>query len=250
MKVLIVDDDVVSRMAIADILANFEDVEVSEAIDGAHAWQLLDGGLNPVLCCCDIKMPGLSGIALMQRCRATPALEKLPFVMFSSVSDRDFVMEAVRSGAAGYMLKPFKVDEARTYLERTLKQISATLAENPKATLKRLQISPDRLIAYLHSLREQLKQSVAPLSALLEKGDEITARTEVRRLAKGCITLGLWHASAALEQLNVRASDIEAVGLAIESATKAVTAHLERARNEIGSPAESGTSGKTLHASA
>ena len=47
MKALVVDDDIVSRMALMDLLAAYGVFELIEADDGAAAWALLAAGLRP-----------------------------------------------------------------------------------------------------------------------------------------------------------------------------------------------------------
>src|ERR1700712_3827619 len=102
MKALVVDDDIVSRMALIDLLSVYGIFELVEAEDGEAAWALFEAGLRPVTCFCAVTMPRMSGIDLLQRMKATPALRELPFVLVSSASDRDTVLQAVRLGAVGY----------------------------------------------------------------------------------------------------------------------------------------------------
>src|SRR5436305_15021572 len=106
MKALVVDDDIVSRMALMDLLSVYGIFELIEAEDGEVAWALLEAGLRPVICFCDVRMPRMSGIGLLQRMKALPALSDVPFVLVSSASDRETVLQAVKLGAVGYILKP------------------------------------------------------------------------------------------------------------------------------------------------
>jgi CheY-like chemotaxis protein len=72
MKVLVVDDDVVSRMVLMHLIDSCGSFDIVEAEDGADAWQQLEAGLRPAICFCDLRMPRLSGMELLQRVKATP----------------------------------------------------------------------------------------------------------------------------------------------------------------------------------
>jgi two-component system chemotaxis response regulator CheY len=116
MKALVVDDDVVSRMALTDLLSVYGLFDLVEAADGEEAWAMLAGGLRPVICFCDVRMPRMSGIALLEKMKQHESLGDVPFVLVSSASDRDTVLQAVKLGAVGYILKPLHAADARAHL--------------------------------------------------------------------------------------------------------------------------------------
>jgi len=198
MGVLVVDDDAISRMALVAVLARVGAAitgPLAEADDGEAAWERLQTGERPLLCCCDIRMPRLSGLDLLRRLKACPRLADLPLVLVSSASDRDTVAEAVQLGAAGYVLKPFQADEAAAKLGLLLQQALARRAEPPEATGRRLGLGPARLVAYLDAFDAQLLALVpgdpaAPQPAL-----------PLDRLHTACLTLGLWLAAALVDRL-------------------------------------------------
>ena len=82
MTALVVDDDVVSRMALADLLSGLLSGSgvfgLAEAEDAEAAWKLLEGGLAPAICFCDVLMPRKSGIDLLARMTLRPALAAVP----------------------------------------------------------------------------------------------------------------------------------------------------------------------------
>src|SRR5438067_12753399 len=106
MKVLVIDDDVVSRMVLMHLIDSCGRFEILEAEDGEDAWQQLACGLRPVICFCDLRMPRLSGMGLLQRVKADAALGEMPFVLVSSAADRATVNQAAGLGADGYIVKP------------------------------------------------------------------------------------------------------------------------------------------------
>ena len=218
MKVLVVDDDVVSRMVLMHLIDSEGPVEVSEAEDGVDAWDQLAGGLRPDLCFCDLRMPRLSGMELLQRVKADPALNGIGFVMVSSANEADTVEQASGLGAAGYIIKPFDAGQVRQYMAR----FSGQDAEAPPATIARLGISGERLLAYLAGFQAQVTALDAELPALLAQGGE-GARMRLERLLAGCQTLGLHGAALRLRTALAAPLEAAALGAALAEVTVAVT---------------------------
>ena len=55
----------------------------------------------------DIVMPGLDGVAVLDRIKADPKLHHLPVIMISGLDDYDNVVRCIESGAEDYLPKPF-----------------------------------------------------------------------------------------------------------------------------------------------
>lgn len=201
MKVLVVDDDVVSRMVLMHLIDSCGVHDIVEADDGADAWQQLEGGLRPALCFCDLRMPRLSGMELLQKVRADSALDAMPLVLVSSANDQETVRVAVQAGAAGYIVKPFDQEQVRQHLDACCNQDAALSAEAPSLTLQRLGVDAERLQAYLAGFRQQAGAAASHIEALLRDGEPALARQQVERLHLGCTTLGLHGAAAGLAAL-------------------------------------------------
>lgn len=202
MKVLVVDDDVVSRMVLMHLIDSCGKFDIVEAEDGADAWQQLENGLRPAICFCDLRMPRLSGLELLQRLKAHAELNSMPFVLVTSANDKETVMEATKAGAAGYIVKPFQAEQVRVHLVGFLDQAASGYehqAEAPADTLRRLGINSERLLVYLTGFQNQLTAAAADLEAALAKGDQQDAQARIDRLHAGCVTLGLHGAAAALK---------------------------------------------------
>jgi two-component system chemotaxis response regulator CheY len=201
MKALVVDDDVVSRMALVDLMQSFPKLEVVEASDGEEAWQMLEAGLTPVICCSDVQMPKVSGIDLLQRVRSKPSFKEMPFVLITSSADLDTVKKAISLGTSHYIVKPFNATEARMNVDRILSKVWERLAENPSLTLRRLNIAPERLMTYFVSFQKQIAVASNELQALLAANNAQGYKAKVDTLHTGCVTLGMWHASNVINRL-------------------------------------------------
>lgn len=226
MKALVVDDDIVSRMALMDLLSAYGVFELIEAEDGAAAWSMLEQGLRPEICFCDVRMPRMSGIDLLQRMKADPQLAAVPFVLVSAASDRDTVLQAVALGAVGYILKPLHAADARAHLDKIFKVTLDKLAEDPAATMARLNIGLERLQAYLNAFDTQLGAARAELASV----GAVDGRTRVDGLHNGCLTLGLWQAAAGLDMARQGIFDTARIDQALDAVQQAVHRQQTRAR--------------------
>ncbi|WP_431476944.1 response regulator [Massilia eburnea] len=225
MKVLVVDDDVVSRMVLMHLIDGCGKFEIVEAEDGAEAWQQLEDGLRPGIIFCDLRMPRLSGIELLQRVRGHGELAEVPFVLVSSATDKETVQQATLAGATGYIVKPFQSEQVRAHLGAFLDQAANGYehrAEEPSATLLRLGIGADRLLVYLTGFQNQLTAAGSEIDALLAHDELAEVRVRLERLHTGCTTLGLQGAAAALKPLMEGHVSNEAVQSALTDVIRAV----------------------------
>ncbi|MFL6672391.1 MAG: response regulator [Massilia sp.] len=232
MKVLVVDDDVVSRMVLMHLVDSCGKFEILEAEDGEDAWRQLDAGLRPAITFCDLRMPRLSGMDLLARVRADARLAAMPFVLVSAAAERETVEEASGRGADGYIVKPFEAGQVRTHLA-ALSAGDAGADEAPGATARRLGIDPQRLALYLGGLHKQLVAAGPGIEHLLANADGDAVRERIARLREGCQTLGLHRAAvgfAALESLAPGELDAPRVHQALELARHAVLRQGESAR--------------------
>jgi two-component system, chemotaxis family, chemotaxis protein CheY len=228
MKVLLVDDDVVSRMMLMHMIDGAASgvFDVLEAEDGEDAWHRLDGGLDPTIVFCDLRMPRLSGMELLARVKADARFAGLPFVLVSAAADGATMEQALSLGAAGYIVKPF--DSARVAAHLT--PLMRAADEQPAATLRRLGIDATRLLLYLGGLQRQLVSAGSDLAAMLAASQVEAARAHLARLCEGCRTLGLHGAAAGFESLCAAPDD---AGLAreLEAAHRAVLRQTDATRH-------------------
>jgi two-component system chemotaxis response regulator CheY len=201
MKILIVDDDLISRMALIDVIQGFGGYRLVEAASGDEAWALINGsGVPPMLVCCDIRMPGMSGLELLRRVRAEPAIKDLPFVLISMANDEATIRDAIQIGVSGYIVKPFSQQDAHDRLGKVLALALSRVMERPCDTMTRLKIAPDRYHAYLGSLQRQVSQLIAEIGAVAHPEALTPVRLKMASLQAGCAPLGLWRAASLLKR--------------------------------------------------
>jgi DNA-binding NarL/FixJ family response regulator len=102
-RVLICDDQWIVCEGLEAILRADPEIEVvAVAHDGAEALELIPEA-NPSVILMDLKMPGMDGLqATREVCRRYPSIKVL---VLTTYGDDEWVFEAIRAGAAGYLLK-------------------------------------------------------------------------------------------------------------------------------------------------
>ncbi len=106
MKFLVVDDFSTMRRIVRNLLKELGFANIHEAEDGVEALSKLGtGGFEFVVS--DWNMPNMTGIELLRKIRAEPALKHLPVLMVTAEAKRENIIEAAQAGASGYIVKPF-----------------------------------------------------------------------------------------------------------------------------------------------
>ena len=112
--VLIVDDSAMMRKVVLRMLkmADMEFDAVIEAGDGAEALSLLRTN-EVALILCDINMPVMTGLQLLQQIKDENLAANVPIVMITTENSEPQVRQAILCGARGYIRKPFTVEHIR-----------------------------------------------------------------------------------------------------------------------------------------
>jgi two-component system chemotaxis response regulator CheY len=118
-KILLVDDAAFMRKVISDTLSKNGYTELFEAVDGADAVAKYDE-VKPDLVIMDITMPNMDGLEALKAIKAKDPDASI--VMCSAMGQETMVMDAVRSGAKDFIVKPFKPD-------RIIKTVTSVLGE-------------------------------------------------------------------------------------------------------------------------
>ncbi len=117
---LVVEDDD-QIVHILRFILEREGFEVSAALDGRAAQELIATLAPPALVTLDIMLPHVDGYQLLARIRATPGWESVPVVLLTARSQEQDVVRALDAGASDYLVKPFKPEEFRARVRRLVK---------------------------------------------------------------------------------------------------------------------------------
>lgn len=106
-KILLVDDAAFMRMMVKDTLTKNGYTDIYEAADGVQAVEKYNE-IHPDLVIMDITMPNMDGLAALKAIRTIDANASV--VMCSAMGQEAMVIEAIKSGAKDFIVKPFKPD--------------------------------------------------------------------------------------------------------------------------------------------
>lgn len=103
-RVLIIEDDDATRQAAVFKLEK-EGFAVEQAVDGVQALELLgkDGTLDAILM--DIRMPRGDGFHFLEAKHKDPKFSHIPVIVFTNLSQSEYVDRALSLGAKGYLVK-------------------------------------------------------------------------------------------------------------------------------------------------
>jgi DNA-binding NarL/FixJ family response regulator len=110
-RVLLVDDQVLIRSGFAALIGSADDLEVvGEAGNGEDAVRQA-GTLRPDVVLMDIRMPGTDGLTAARRITTDPGLSGVRVIVLTTFEADEYVVEALRSGASGFLGKSVEPDE-------------------------------------------------------------------------------------------------------------------------------------------
>ena len=104
-RVAVVDDQAVVRMGLTTLIESERDLElVGEAADGRSGLSMVRA-TRPDVVLCDIRMPVLDGLGLLREVGSDPDLAGVRVVVLTTFELDEYVFEALRLGASGFLLK-------------------------------------------------------------------------------------------------------------------------------------------------
>ncbi len=115
-KILIVDDAEFLRLRISKMLA-VDGYEVMEAENGLKAIEAYRTG-RPDLVLMDVTMPEMDGLTALKQIRAMDS--KARVIMLTALGQESVVLEAIKSGARDFVVKPFERERVMNAIQKML----------------------------------------------------------------------------------------------------------------------------------
>ncbi len=117
-KILVVDDSVVDRMIISNMLSDFE---VITASDGVEALRKIDEDPDIDLVILDLYMPEMDGFELLDRLRSNEKYSKMRVVILTNADEIENEIRGLRLGAVDYIRKPINIESLRIRIDIHIK---------------------------------------------------------------------------------------------------------------------------------
>lgn len=108
MKVLLIDDSFAMRSLQRHCLSTLDVTTIVEAESGEAALELFQSETFDLVLC-DIGLPGMSGLVVLERLREMD--DQVPIVMVTADGRKEQIMDAARIGCSDYITKPFSPEE-------------------------------------------------------------------------------------------------------------------------------------------
>lgn len=207
MRIAIVDDEALVRQGLAALLTLMPEVEVvAQGGNGQEAISIYEQ-FTPDILLLDVRMPGMNGVAVTRRLLARHPQARV--LLLSTFPHDEYVIEGLRAGARGYLLKRAPAEQLRATLHKVM---DGEAVIDPAVT--------DRVIAHLQSaqetgapqLHERLTQRERQVLALVAQGAPNTAIAAELGISEGTVKT---HISHILSKLGAR-DRAHAVRLAVE----------------------------------
>ncbi|HZM17161.1 MAG TPA: response regulator transcription factor [Candidatus Krumholzibacteria bacterium] len=178
-QVLIADDHQILREGLRGLLERAGFQVVAEAADGREAVRLAASKLCPDVAVLDLAMPNLNGVdAAREMLRTSPRLKTILLTMHT---EEPYVLEALRAGVSGYVLKTQATDDLVQAIREVMRgslylspRVSRTLADayRSKSELPSSPLSPrERQVLQLVAEGNTTKQVAAILGVSLKTAD-------------------------------------------------------------------------------
>ena len=122
LKLLIVDDELVVRQGMRRII-DWEPLGITVVGEAETFSDAIDKiqRLRPDIVLCDIRMPGGTGLDIIHMVK--PSFPETEFILLSGYSDREYMLDAIRSDVCDYLLKPASTEDIRKAVLKAGKKI-------------------------------------------------------------------------------------------------------------------------------
>jgi two-component system, NarL family, nitrate/nitrite response regulator NarL len=207
LRILVIDDHTLFRVGLQGLLEH-RGIQVVAAVgDGQEGLALADE-LRPDVVLLDMRMPGMDGLGVLRHLRQSGL--KMPIAMLTTSSNEQDLVEALRSGAQGYLIKDMEPDDLVVAL-RDIVAGKTVVAPDLAPVLAKV-VQGESVTARDPSPFSELTPRESEILGLLAEGQSNKAIARNLGISDGTVKL---HVKAILRKLGVH-SRVEAAVIAVE----------------------------------
>ncbi|MFZ0254824.1 MAG: response regulator [Gammaproteobacteria bacterium] len=207
MRILLIDDHTLFRMGLEELLER-RGIEVAASVGDGYEGCRLAAELNPDVILLDLRMPDMDGLAVLNRLR-TMGLT-IPVVMLTTSSEERDLVQSLRSGAKGYLLKDMEPDALLSSLQEIL--LGKTVVASDMTAVLAKVVQGDVSAVRLQSGFGELTPREMEILCHLAEGQSNKVIARELGISDGTVKL---HVKSILRKLRVH-SRVEAAVLAVE----------------------------------
>ncbi|MDW3096190.1 MAG: response regulator [Gammaproteobacteria bacterium] len=212
LRVLIIDDHTLFRDGLQGLLERHNIDVVGSLGDGNEGIRLAQE-LKPDIILLDMRMPSLSGLEVLKQLQQNKF--EAPIAMLTTSNDERDLVEALRNGAKGYLLKDMEPDDVVAALREIVKG-ETVVAPNLTQILARV-VKGEPILESEPSPIDDLTPREAEILSLLAEGQSNKVIARNLGISDGTVKL---HVKAILRKLNIH-SRVEAAVIAVEQGLRA-----------------------------
>lgn len=212
LRVLIIDDHTLFRDGLQSLLER-HNIDVVGSLGDGHEGIRLAQELKPDIILLDMRMPSISGLEVLKQLQQNNF--ESPIAMLTTSNDERDLVEALRNGAKGYLLKDMEPDDVVAALREIVKG-ETVVAPNLTQILARV-VKGEPILESEPSPIDDLTPREAEILSLLAEGQSNKVIARNLGISDGTVKL---HVKAILRKLNIH-SRVEAAVIAVEHGLRA-----------------------------
>ncbi len=212
LRVLIIDDHTLFRDGLQGLLER-HNIDVIGSLGDGHEGIRLAQELKPDIILLDMRMPSISGLDVLKQLQQNNF--EAPIAMLTTSNDERDLVEALRNGAKGYLLKDMDPDDVVAALREIVKG-ETVVAPNLTQILARV-VKGEPILESEPSPIDDLTPREAEILSLLAEGQSNKVIARNLGISDGTVKL---HVKAILRKLNIH-SRVEAAVIAVEQGLRA-----------------------------
>lgn len=209
LRVVLIDDHTLFRVGLEGLLVS-RGIEIAASVDSGEDCVQLVSEINPDVVLLDMRMPDLNGLSVLKLLRDNQ--QEMPIVMLTTSTEETDLVESLRAGAQGYLLKDMEPDALVIALRDIVAGKTVVAPDLAPILARAVQGKSDGEVAAVSGPFDELTPRETEILGLLAEGQSNKAIARNLGISDGTVKL---HVKAILRKLNVH-SRVEAAVMAVE----------------------------------